>query len=80
VRTGNISAIASHSQSIFCGEASVCRDGIAMPASIKPRGSWNSLERAGNSAIENVQKNPIHWQKNFEFVGEFEASSEMRSL
>jgi hypothetical protein len=51
-----------------------------MPASIKPKGSWNSLERAGNSAIENVQKNPIHWQKNFEFVGEFEASSETRSL
>jgi hypothetical protein len=33
-----------------------------------------------NSAIENVKKNPILWQKNFEFVGEFEASSEMRSL
>jgi hypothetical protein len=29
------SAMASRSQSIFCGEASVCRDGIAMPASVK---------------------------------------------
>src|SRR5262249_35182493 len=39
--------------------------------------SWNSLERARNSAIK---KNPIHCQKNFEFVGEFEASSKMPSL
>ena len=39
--------------------------------------SWNSLERARNSAIK---KNPIHCQKNFEFVGEFEALSEMPSL
>jgi hypothetical protein len=34
----------------------------------------------GSNTIENVKKNPIHWQKNFKFVGEFEASSEMRSL
>ena len=29
------SATASRSQSIFCGMASVCRNGIAMPASLK---------------------------------------------
>jgi hypothetical protein len=29
------SATASRSQSIFCGMASVCQNGIAMPASLK---------------------------------------------
>jgi len=35
---------------------------------------------ARNSTLENANKNPIHWQKNFEFVREFEVSSELRSL
>src|SRR5262249_139277 len=39
--------------------------------------SWNSLARARNSAIK---KNQIHIQKNFEFVGNVEASNEIPAL
>jgi len=34
------SAITSRSQSMFCGEAPVCRDGMAMPASLKILSAW----------------------------------------
>jgi hypothetical protein len=68
-------ALVRHSNSMFrFGSRNFLFDALSskqLPQQVSCRGTLPS---------KNVKKKPIHWQKNFGSVGEFEASSEMRSL